>query len=50
MAFDLGDCVVEPGERIDVVYTLDPRADGTLDIRVEDLRPVEGSTEDCVQN
>lgn len=39
MAFDLGDAVVEPGEQIDAVYTLDARADGTLDIRIEDFRP-----------
>ncbi|MBI5288499.1 MAG: single-stranded-DNA-specific exonuclease RecJ [Chloroflexi bacterium] len=41
MAFDMGDAFVEPGERIDVVYTLDARADGTLDIRVEDMRTPE---------
>jgi hypothetical protein len=43
MAFDLGDSVVEPGERLDVVYTLEPRADGTLDIRIEDLRSADAS-------
>jgi len=41
MAFDMGDAFVEPGERIDVVYTLDARADGALDIRVEDMRTPE---------
>jgi hypothetical protein len=28
----------EPGDRIHAVYTLEPRGDGTLDIRIEDLR------------
>ncbi len=41
MAFDMGDAFMEPGERIDIVYTLDARADGTLDIRVEDMRSAE---------
>jgi single-stranded-DNA-specific exonuclease len=41
MAFDMGDAIVEPGDRIDAVYTLEPRADGTLDIRIEDLRTSE---------
>ena len=44
MAFDMGDAFVEPGERIDVVYTLDARADGTLDIRIEDFRTAEEPT------
>jgi single-stranded-DNA-specific exonuclease len=43
MAFDLGDHNVEPGDRLDAVYTLDPRADGTLDIRIEDLRTTDAS-------
>ena len=38
MAFDLGEFLVETGERVDVVYTLETRASGTLEIRVEDLR------------
>jgi single-stranded-DNA-specific exonuclease len=41
IAFDVGDMLVEPGERIDAVYTLDARADGSLDIRIEDIRPAE---------
>lgn len=41
MAFDCGDTLCEPGEHIDIVYTLEPRGDGSLDIRVEDLRPAE---------
>jgi single-stranded-DNA-specific exonuclease len=39
MAFEMGDTFVEPGERIDIVYTPDARADGTLDVRIEDFRP-----------
>jgi single-stranded DNA-specific DHH superfamily exonuclease len=41
MAFDCGDTFVEPGEHVDIVYTLEARADGALDIRVEDLRQAE---------
>jgi single-stranded-DNA-specific exonuclease len=41
MAFEMGDAVVQPGDRIDAVYTLDARADGSLDIRIEDFRPAE---------
>jgi single-stranded-DNA-specific exonuclease len=43
MAFEMGDHLVEPGERVDVVYSLDPRADGTLEIRIEDMRPSEAA-------
>ena len=39
IAFDCGDITVEAGDRIDLVYTLDAgRPDGTLEIRVEDMR------------
>jgi single-stranded-DNA-specific exonuclease len=47
MAFEMGDSLVEAGERIDAVYTLEPRADGTLDIRVEDFRPAQAPTTDA---
>jgi single-stranded-DNA-specific exonuclease len=41
VAFDLGEIAVEAGDRIDIVYTLEGggRADGTLELRVEDMRP-----------
>ncbi len=38
IAFDMGGISVEMGDRIDIVYTLDARGDGTLEVRVEDLR------------
>ncbi len=39
IAFDCADVAIETGDRIDVVYTLDTgRSDGTLEIRVEDMR------------
>ncbi len=41
MAFDCGDTYVEPGEHIDIVYTMEARSDGALDIRIEDLRQTE---------
>jgi single-stranded-DNA-specific exonuclease len=43
-AFDLADAAVEPGELVDVVYTLEARPDGSIDIRIEDMRPAAGVT------
>jgi single-stranded-DNA-specific exonuclease len=40
IAFGLGDAAVAEGDRIDIVYTIGtPGFDGTLEVRVEDLRP-----------
>jgi single-stranded-DNA-specific exonuclease len=40
IAFDLGPFTAAPGDRVDIVYALDlGRTDGTLEIRVEDIRP-----------
>lgn len=41
IAFGMGDCGAKPGDRIDIVYTLDARRpDMPAEVRVEDLRPV----------
>jgi single-stranded-DNA-specific exonuclease len=41
VAFDMGEIEVEPGDRLDIVYTLETggRADATLELRIEDMRP-----------
>jgi single-stranded-DNA-specific exonuclease len=48
VAFDQGDTGISEGDRIDAVYTVEStssRLDGTLEIRVEDMRPARDSTE-----
>ena len=45
IAFDLGAFEAARGDRIDIVYALDlGRSDGTLEIRIEDLRLTEGAS------
>jgi len=43
IAFGLGGFAAEPGDRVDIVYSLqsDGRTDSTLEIRIEDMRPAE---------
>ncbi|HXK34364.1 MAG TPA: single-stranded-DNA-specific exonuclease RecJ, partial [Dehalococcoidia bacterium] len=44
IAFEMGDCGAKPGDRVDVVYTLDARRpDMPAEVRVEDLRPAESA-------
>lgn len=43
VAFDMADCVINPGDVVDVVYTVELGAgfDGKAELRVEDMRPAE---------
>ncbi len=44
IAFDMGGFAAEPGARVDVVYCMsgDGRAEATLELRIEDMRPAGG--------
>ncbi len=42
IGFDLGECAVQEGDRVDVVYSIGgTRSDGALELEVSDLRPSE---------
>ena len=46
IAFDMGDFDAKTGDRVDVVYTVEASGfDGTLEIRVEDMRAAEGGVD-----
>jgi single-stranded-DNA-specific exonuclease len=43
IGFDLGECTVRAGDRVDVVYSIgSTRFDGALELEIQDLRPAAG--------